>query len=466
MSVSIIGRLRRISRSSFWRTLFLVSTLLLINLLATYVLVAFYFVKPSLEQTSQLVANQMQSYLYLEQQKQALPPESEWHQTFSEAQKLLHIQKIFSDNPQYQQLEHTTSYFLIADEIEKKLHYPVQVRLSNQDEFDIWIQRQGDPAWYKVHVSSFNQEALSPLFVFLVVIAVLSIVAGIVFVLWLNRPLRKLQNKALAVGRGEYGEPLAIPKVTELANVTQAFNQMSESIQQLDSDRTFLLASLSHDLRTPMTRLRLAVEILADSVEENPIYDGMVSDLNSMDVIVQQFMEYLHLPTAADCQPISLNALVEDVVEEWRYVTADTVTDHITSHDTLKGNEREHIRFDLDASIPQVLAHELSMRRVVMNLIENAKKYGQFPIDIQTRYLAKKRFVQLSIRDHGSGVPDEALEYICEAFQQFDSSRQHQGTGLGLAIVERFVKAQRGQLAIDNHPVGGLRVTIRLPVAH
>src|SRR5690606_1904084 len=154
----------------------------------------------------------------------------------------------------------------------------------------------------------------------LIVIGTLSVIGGMLFTNWQNRPLKALEAAAQQIGQGEYPDELPERGSSEIIAVTRAFNQMTQGVKQLEQDRALLMAGVSHDLRTPLTRIRLATEMMPPN--EDYLAEGIISDIDDMNAIIDQFIDYVRSDTSADNDQQNLNYIVEDVVahvpETWQ----------------------------------------------------------------------------------------------------------------------------------------------------
>jgi len=223
---------------------------------------------------------------------------------------------------------------------------------------------------------------------------------------------------------------------------------MVKDLQQVDSERAVILAGISHDLRTPIARMLLEVEMAAlpDHARE-----GMQSDLAQMEAIITQFLDYARPTDAAHFQAVDLSALLKQVARE-------------AERDT-----QVKIHATIDASL-QVSGNQTDLSRVLSNLIENAKRYGKTAgTEFTELYLGARREagqILIELADHGAGLPAEQIAYLLRPFTRMDSARsQANGAGLGLAIVERIIQRHHGRLEISNRVNGGLMVQIRLPAS-
>ena len=264
-----------------------------------------------------------------------------------------------------------------------------------------------------------------------------AIIAGLLIARGLNRPLKRLEQVALVVGRGDPVPPLdddSGPK--EINEVNKAFNRMTRELAQAQRDRALLLAGVSHDLRTPLTRLRLTAEF----IEDKELSAGVISDIEDMDAILGQFIGFIRDGADEVATYENINALVDDVCSKF---------DHLMLRKALE-------------DVPRLMLKRLTFKRLLSNLVGNAAKYGEPPVEIST--CLEGQDVVLRVRDHGQGVRDEDIPTLLQPFSRGEKARTVTGSGLGLAIVKRIVDMHHGQIQLGNHPEGGLQVEIRLPV--
>jgi len=263
-----------------------------------------------------------------------------------------------------------------------------------------------------------------------------------------NRPFAQLAAAARRVGSGKAPKPLPEHGLGIAAEANRSFNRMVSDLEQIETDRALMLAGISHDLRTPLARLRLAAEISPISPEDR---DAIVDDIEQMDSIIGRFMDYAK-PTQRPTERVDLSAIVIELAS--RLADEDRV--RISAHLAPKAI---------------INADDIDMRRMVSNLIENARKYGASEADgiayITIRTHVGVTRVELSVSDTGPGVPDDKLPLITRPFYRVDAARtQASGTGLGMAIVQRLVARYQGALRLANRTPGpGLEVTITFPLA-
>jgi two-component system osmolarity sensor histidine kinase EnvZ len=283
-------------------------------------------------------------------------------------------------------------------------------------------------------------------------VGLLSLVGAALISSLVNLPLARLTAAARAIGRGERPSPLPEKGSQEIIEANRSFNQMVEDLAQVEKDRAVILAGISHDLRTPLARMQLEVEMANLSQEAR---DGMQSDIAQMDAIIGQFLDYAKPTDAATFVAVNLSEMLADVGRE-----AGRIRDLSVKCDLMPG--------------VHVLGNATDLRRVVNNIIENARRYGKTPgqdvteIDILLRVksTAHGRRAVVDICDHGVGVPPDQIEQLMKPFTRLDTARgQANGAGLGLAIVERVLSRHNAELAVRNREGGGLLVQIALPLA-
>jgi two-component system osmolarity sensor histidine kinase EnvZ len=261
-----------------------------------------------------------------------------------------------------------------------------------------------------------------------------------------NRPFARLALAARKVGSGQSPEPLPERGMGVAAETNRSFNQMVQDLEQLDADRALMLAGISHDLRTPLARLRLETE-MSPSDEATKL--AMVDDIEQMDMIIGRFLDYAR-PMQRMAEAVDLSLIGGEMAA--RFYGEDGV---VMKTDLAQGAVIEGDPTDV--------------RRVIGNLLENARKYGRSAVDDIARITLQTRVnhgrVELSVMDEGRGIPEDQVALITRPFYRVDTARtQANGTGLGMAIVQRLVTRQRGTLRLRNrHPHAGFEVTIDFP---
>ena len=261
----------------------------------------------------------------------------------------------------------------------------------------------------------------------------------------INRPLQDLSFAASRIRGGEFDSRLDETTITsEIREVNMGFNRMARELAKVEEDRAVMLAGISHDLRTPLARLRLETEM---SVAEEDARINMASDIDQLDAIIDKFMDYAR-PGATVLKPVQLSRLIDREAATFR----DPSEIRITSK----------VAIDLE-----VLADEVELARVFANLFENARRYGRGNNTgiamVNVNCVRAGGWVIATVRDNGPGVAAEKLGQLTTPFFRGDAARTAAtGAGLGLAIVEKSMQRMGGQVEISNAPEGGLMVHLRL----
>lgn len=254
-----------------------------------------------------------------------------------------------------------------------------------------------------------------------------------------TRPLARLARAADALGDDPEGEPLAESGPSEVRKVIQAFNRMQGRVRRHLRERAQLLGAISHDLQTPITRLRLRSEMLPDS----SLRAKMQRDLDEMEAMVGSSLEFFRaVGKESRRQPVDVEALVDSLCED-----RSEIGDRVSARGAAKAP------FHAD---PQAL------RRCVENLVGNAVRYGG-GAEIEIRDDARE--LRIAVRDHGPGIPEDELERVFEPYYRLDASRNRAsgGTGLGLSIARNIARWHGGDIRLRNAPEGGLVAELLLP---
>ncbi len=261
----------------------------------------------------------------------------------------------------------------------------------------------------------------------------------------INQPLRDLSFAASRIRDGEYESQLDENTLTsEIRQVNMGFNRMARELAKVEEDRAVMLAGISHDLRTPLARLRLEAEM---SVQDEEAKRNIALDIDQLDAIIDKFMDYAR-PGETKLVPVHVSSLVEREMQGFRDPTQIRISSRV-------------------AIDTKVMADDTELGRVFQNLFENARRYGRSTDDnvahVHVSYARTGPWVILSVRDHGRGVPNEKLKQLTTPFFRGDTARTAAtGAGLGLAIVEKAVQRMGGSFEVANASDGGLVAHVRL----
>ena len=281
------------------------------------------------------------------------------------------------------------------------------------------------------------------------VVSLISLLGAAFISSLINLPLRRLTEATRAFAQGKRPQPLPESGPIEIIEANRSFNQMVDDLQQVESDRAVILAGISHDLRTPLARMQLEVEMANLS---NEAREGIQSDIGQMDAIIGQFLDYAKPTEASSFINVDISELLSDTAHEASRLPDVRIHTDIAPHAHVMGNATD-------------------LKRVINNLIENARRYGKTPgtdvaeldivCSIKGMHTAKR--VTITVQDHGSGVPEDQIEQLLKPFTRLDAARgQANGAGLGLAIVERVLTRHGAELQVSNREGGGLQIQITM----
>jgi two-component system osmolarity sensor histidine kinase EnvZ len=271
----------------------------------------------------------------------------------------------------------------------------------------------------------------------------IAVLATFLIVWWLSRPLRSLAEAAEKLGKG--GDPPPIPEKgpSEIRTLARAFNQMKEDLKRQERERSTFLAGISHDLRTPLARLRLETEMLGGKVDAET-QKNMVSDLEDMNAIIDQFIGFARSEAAEVLAPVNLSDAARSAAERAARLGTD-------------------VKCDL-ADVPVLMLRPLAIQRLLENLIGNAARHGGREILVRTA--ARDREVQVCVFDRGPGIPPDQVERLKQPFARRDDARSGQsGAGLGLAIANRIALMHGGRLELLARDGGGLEARVSFAAA-
>jgi len=426
-------------RSAFGQTVLLIGFLLFINQIISYISFALYVIEPNQQQINQLLAKQVRVvFIDIDDAKLSPKMAEAFHNETG-------IGVYRAEDAYKSGLANAGLYPYRSEQMSVLLGGPAEVRISQGEEYLFWIRAPQAPnLWVKIPLLGMEEGSFSPLIFFMVVISLLSVMGGWLFVRQLNRPLKSLEIAAENVGRGDFPEPLIERGTSEVMAVTQAFNHMSKGIKQLEDDRNLLMAGISHDLRTPLTRIRLAIEMMKD--QDAFLKEGIETDIDDMNNIIDQFIDYIRHDSKDKAELGDLNTLVEEVLN------IETPNDRvITFH---------------PSDCPKIPLRHVAVKRALANLVQNAIRYTCAEIEVFTGVErgVGQDYAFVSVSDNGAGIPTAEIERLFQPFTQGDTARGTGGSGLGLAIIKRVVDKHGGKVKLSNKISGGLEAKIYLPL--
>jgi len=297
-----------------------------------------------------------------------------------------------------------------------------------------------DP-YFLEQLEFFTWQRLTPQLLALGLAVVLTLIA----VRAITRPLAGLSQAAALVGRRVAPKPLRVSGTSEVRQAIEAFNDMQERIRRYIGDRERLFASISHDLRTPITRLRLRSELLDDTAVQDEFHE----DLDELDMMVKTALQIVKDTDIHENRaPLRIDLVLQKMVRDAR----------------MGGHQVE-----LQSEALTVFGKPLALKRAIGNLLDNAMYYGEAQQQAVEVSIAPDEdgMVRVTVRDHGPGVPEAALEKLGQPYTRLDhgAAMRKEGLGLGLSIVREIVADHGGTVSFRNHPGGGFEVHLALPAA-
>jgi len=331
---------------------------------------------------------------------------------------------------------------LLAQEIRRDLGQETRIARTLNGERGFWVSFYigEDEYWIMLPRERVERQLALQWLGWGALVLVLALLAAYFIVFRLHEPVAALTRAAREIGRGRIPAPLddnAGPE--ELRTVSRAFNQMARDLARLEEDRALILAGVSHDLRTPLARLRLGLEM--SGVDEDSL-QAMSADIEEMDRIIGQFLDFARASGGEENAATDVAALAEDLVRHYRH----------TGH-------------TLDAQIDdtgELALKPMALRRAISNLLDNAFRYGNGEVALHVHSTPKD--VTIEVLDRGPGIPPEEAERMKQPFTRLESARSGKGgSGLGLAIVDRIARMHGGRFELLPREGGGLVARLVLP---
>ena len=305
-----------------------------------------------------------------------------------------------------------------------------------------------DPYWVLADPTRLGPMAGSTLLLWVSIALLATVLGSVAIARLINQPLRDLSFAASRIREGEFDSRLDENTLTsEIRQVNMGFNRMARELAKVEEDRAVMLAGISHDLRTPLARLRLEAEM---SVQDEEAKRNMALDIEQLDAIIDKFMDYAR-PGDTRLMPVHLSGVVDREMAAFR----DPAQIRITSR----------VAIDI-----KVMADDVELGRVLQNLFENARRYGRSSDTgiavVTVTYARTGPWVILSVRDQGPGADPRKLHQLTTPFFRGDAARTAAtGAGLGLAIVDKAIQRMGGTFELVNAPEGGLVAHVRLKKA-
>jgi two-component system, OmpR family, osmolarity sensor histidine kinase EnvZ len=435
-------------RSLFARNIALLIFLVVVSQVSSLSVLMHYVQRPRVERAAETFAIYVQT---LDELLRATPPEARGAIAAQlEASRELPAGANVTDPvPNLHDFYRTLQRKVFLAALRRHLPPDMSVRWQADGEQRLWIHAHlgQDPYWIALPVpDAAHNDGMTFALLLSLGLGVLAIITAYAIQRVINRPLRELADAARGLSAGVAPKPLRVDGPTEIAQVSVAFNQMAQALQEADATRSLMLAGISHDIRTPLTKLRLAVAMTSPSDEHNALAVSTDHYLDQIDAILQQFMDYAGSGTREASEMGDLNALVSNLAADFAGLG--------------------HV-FELSlGEVRPFMFRPISVMRILMNLMQNAVVYAGVGLSVRTWVDDAVGMAYVEIADRGKGVDAGDLEALKAPFKRGRSTTGHHpgGTGLGLAIVERIAKLHGGGLQLSQRNEGGLAAVVSLSV--
>jgi two-component system osmolarity sensor histidine kinase EnvZ len=274
----------------------------------------------------------------------------------------------------------------------------------------------------------------------MVISSILILSIAILFLRQQIKPIEKLAKAAESFGMGQKIENFKPSGASEVRKAADAYIKMQERIEKFIEQRTLMLAGVSHDLRTPLTRIRLQLEMLSKNKES----EELLKDVDEMQYMLETYLDFSQTVSSEENSIVNINEMIEEITETSKEKNKSII---------FKSSSENHINHK---------CRYIALKRCIINLVNNAKAYGdQIIISLsETNYE-----INIYIEDDGPGINEKDYEKALKPFQRLDSSRNQNiaGSGLGLSISQDIIKTLNGNLNLSKSIIGGLKVEIQLP---
>jgi len=321
----------------------------------------------------------------------------------------------------------------VAQKVRQSLGGETRFAYSHEGEDGFWVSFfiDEDEFWVMLPRERFEPVFGSQWLGWLGAVLLLSLIGAWFIASNIARPLAAMRRAAIRLGRGQPHEPLPESGAHELRTVAAAFNRMATNLEGMERERAMVLAGISHDLRTPLSRLRLALEM---SGADSQTTDAMIADIDEIDAIIGQFLDFAR-GTNEQKDQNDLGALLGELAEHYARIGKEV---RLIPH-----------------PVPPLPFARMAVRRAITNLIDNALRYAGEPVEVEA--VVRSDSVAIEVRDQGPGIPPGEVERLKRPFTRLDDSRAGAGgSGLGLAIVERTALAHGGGLELVPRSSRGL----------
>lgn len=432
--------MRLFPRSLLWRTFLLIAVLILLSVLAWFAIFTTYERDPRARQLTQMVV----SIVNLTRTALVTARSNARHALLWELSNRegIHIYPVEPEE-RVAPLPDRPFLTLLQQLVRERLGADTRMTLERDGEEALFVSFRIDDDEYWMALPRERIERHFPVqwLGWGAAVVLLSLAGAWLVMFRVTRPLKHLGRAAAEIGGGRRPPPVEEKGPEEIETLARSFNRMNADLARLDADRALILAGISHDLRTPLTRLRMGIEM---SPVDDVTREGMTADVEEMDQTIGQFLDFARADGAEQTEATDLVALLEDLAGQYRRRGID-------------------LQAEL-AATPAWPVRAKTLRRAVANLIDNALRYAGRQQPVELGLALRGKAVVIEVRDRGPGIPPEQAERLKLPFTRLDEARTDAiGAGLGLAIVDRIVRGHGGQLDLLPREGGGLLARITLP---
>lgn len=434
-------KLLRLPATLFGKTALTIAVVLVLFQVFTTLVIAYYLLIPVARRS----ANDLADFMLLSSRVWVTLPDQERAEYQEELRK--HSGLILV--PAHDRLPGSTVYLpyvlFLGKALAEHTKQPVQLGADQRDGVDwYWVDFVSDGNRLRVGFSGQRINIHAPLAIVLILVlgTVLTLVTTLVIVRRLTQPLSQLAAAAERIGQGGSPEPLPEDGPSELVTLVRTFNQVTQQVKALLANRIILLAGIAHDLRSPIARMRLALEMLPPSADPE-LVERMLRAVDNMTHLVNQSLEFSRGVGQNPSQEVDVGELIGELVEDARRSGAD---------------------IQWQPCQPCVhLLPPMALRRILTNLLDNAVRYGEDGT-IEIACTCEGRRSTVSVADRGPGIPVDELEAVFEPFYRVDKSRSSVtgGSGLGLAIAKQLADSNDWLLSIRPRRGGGVVASLTI----
>lgn len=430
-------------QTMLWRTFLLVAVLMLLSILAWFAIYRAYDREPHARQLAQL----MESVVNLTRSALLTARPEKRHALLLELsdREGIHIYPV-EENESTAPLPDRPFLLLVAAQLRDQLGPQTRITLERNGEKGVFVsfrieEEDENEYWVALPRERIERVISWQWMGWGLAVLLLSLAGAYLLVFRITRPLKALAGAAKEIGQGRTPAPVEESGPAEMTTLAHAFNQMSADLARLDSDRALILAGISHDLRTPLTRLRMSLELSgADAASQ----ESMVLDIEEMDQTIGQFLDFARDVSGEAMQETELAGLLKDLAAS--YVRRGKM-----------------VETEL-AALPRRPVRSQGLRRAVANLIDNALRYGGEKLPVLLTLRQEQQGIRIEVCDRGPGIAADQIERLKLPFARLDEARgNNSGAGLGLAIVDRIARSHGGSLDLLARDGGGLVARITLP---